>query len=238
MALPPQRRARSRSLPIAVAAGLAIGVFGGLLIVRGTGSAVAEENESAADESGDDNKGELRPITTPSDGDKDDGDKDVAAKDNKDDGDKDDGSSDPDDGSADTDGGSTETAAGGDAADAGAATVATAPDAGAGEVAKVVDPVAPAPVITDAKITFDVAPEPATQAEGYALLVDDVAVVGTELVVKLEDGKKRIRVTVSAPGYRKYSRRYTIKGDQLLKVRLKRPGKTTGGSGPGSLIDL
>jgi len=213
VAIPSQRpHGRSRSLPIAVAAGLAIGVFGGLLILRGTGPAAAQDEMVPDDDS---DSGEGQKIV-----------KSGKASDGLQNGSKD-GADESKDEVESKDGGAV-------------AASSKAPDAGPTETVSAAPDAAPAdpPPIAEAKVTFEVSPQPAVEHKDYALLVDDVAVTTGELTVQLEDGKKKIKVVVTSPGFKKYVRRYTIKRDQELAIKLKKVGRGKPSSGPGSLIDL
>lgn len=63
---PMSRRAPSRTLPIIAGIGVAVGVFGGLMIIRGTGKSSAAGNPEVVDNSGKPEGGEI-PVLAPLD---------------------------------------------------------------------------------------------------------------------------------------------------------------------------
>ncbi|MEZ4366934.1 MAG: PEGA domain-containing protein [Kofleriaceae bacterium] len=146
---------------------------------------------------------------------------------------------------------------GGTSAPAGAPPVAAVtidagvPDAAPAVAAVVVD-AAPPPVVIDAAVpdagpppvpvatlTFEVVPAGAD----IRLTVDGEAVDGTTSQLELPDGKRTVRVVGRASGYRTFDKKITVRGDQVVDVRLvKRRASSGGDDGPGlmdpGLIDL
>ncbi len=209
--IPPLGPRRSgKALPIAVAAGLAVGVFLGLIVVKGTGSASADEV-----------------AVTDSDGDA--------------------GAEVATNGGADA--GSAVATASLDAAakvassgDAKTTAVASSPDA-AVAVSPPTTPDRPqTPTITTATLRIKFRPANAPSKEGFSLTIDDLPVSGESHVITLTNGMKKIAVVAQAKGYKSYKRKYTIREDQVITVRLSRKGsggtKRPPGNGPGSIIDL
>jgi hypothetical protein len=222
-----RRRNRSRSLPIAVAAGLAIGVFGGLMIVRGTGPAVAESSGESVESATKDDDKPAEPSEAGKAAERDGPERDAAERDDtaegREAGDK--AAEGDKAGDKAAEGGTSMTSATVDSRKpiAGTAgdTTATKPELGSGS----------------ATLTFDVGPADAVAAAGYSLTVDGASVTGSTFAVTLDDGKKRVLVVAKADGFKTYTRRLAVTSDQTLKIRLRRPSRPTT-SGPGSLIDL
>ena len=225
---PPQQQApapsggggRSRVLPIMVAAGLACGVFAGLLLVRGTGHAdegdtVASSDEVKPDETKPDETkpDETKPDVVKPDETKPDETKPDVVKPDE---------TKPDEVKPD---------------EAGVKPDEVKPDEVKPDEVKPdevkPDVVKPA-VLTEARLTVTVTP---ADADDLKVTVDDQPYAGP-MTIALDKGKKRVTVVVRAKGYRKYSKRVTLTKDYPLKVKLRKPTKKKPPTGPGNLIDL
>jgi hypothetical protein len=97
----------------------------------------------------------------------------------------------------------------------------------------------PEPAVEKAVLSFSVTPKSAT------VTVDGAKVAKGQTEIKLVEGKARVRVVVTASGYKGYEKSVLVTGDEKLDIELvKKPKKTGGGkgggkpSGPGGLIDL
>lgn len=86
-------------------------------------------------------------------------------------------------------------------------------------------PEKPTPAITKATLTFRATPATA------AISVDKQAVSGGSLVVDLTGGKRKVRVEASASGYRSYDKTFDVTGDQAIEIRMTKRVKKPGGGG-------
>jgi hypothetical protein len=231
------RRGTSRAVPVVVSAGLAIGVFCGLLFGLGTGDEVIASPSTGNNVKPDDPNepkipipntvGSSTTVKTP------------AAT--------------PTTTTTTTTtatvppaAGSAAGSAGGSAAGSGSAAPATATaGAGSGSAA----PATPAPKIY--KVKFKLIPD--TLAKSATITVDGKEIEGTELDVDLGTAdKKSIKVVVKAAGYRSYEKTLSVEGDTDMQVEMtKRPasvpsgprpggggGRKNGGNSGGGLIDI
>ncbi len=210
----PAPSGRGRAFPIVVAAGLAVGVFAGLLIVgvgKKSDDKKSDDTEEASNTDGDKTDGD-KPDGDKTDGDKTDGDK------------------------TDGDKGDTTKVAAGTAVDAGVAKKAEPVDAAPKVVEAPVD--AAPPEAKKITITFKVGPEKVTD---YKIYVNKKKIDGTSFEVELNK-KNRAKVTVlaRAKGYFNWYKRKTLTEDHTFDVKFRKyvkPKKRPGG-GPGGLIDL
>ena len=106
----------------------------------------------------------------------------------------------------------------GSATGAGTAVDATQLGAGSGSAS----PVVASPTAT---IEFDVSPTDAV------ITVDSVKVTSPTHLVVLDGGKGRVRIQATASGYRSYDEMVTVSVDQVIKIRMTKRKKTTGGGG-------
>ena len=208
------RQGTSRAVPVVVSAGLAVGVFCGLLFGVGvpddaTASPSTGNNVKAADPAeptptpSTSASTATKPATpatatkpaTP-----------VAA------------------GSGSAAPATTTTAAG---TGAGSATATTKPAAGAGSGSAT--PTIAAPAVKKVKLVVEVKPD--TVAATAKITIDKTEITGgmTELEIP-SDGKKEVKVTVKASGYKTVEQKVEVEGDVTVKVELiKRTGGTGGG---------
>ncbi len=207
---------RSTALPITVAAGLAVGVFVGLLIVKGTGKKAPAGDQKplagkvvtdagvAAAPTGPFDAAAAKVVTAPMT-------LDAAPL--------------------------KVTAAPIDAApvkvaiipvDAATAAVVTPPT----------PPTPPTPASTTVQLTLEVVGPAAAVQRGVKLKVNGKTITEPTVSIELKDGKKRVKVTASAKGYY-YSKRLTLRADAKLEVKLwKLRRKKPSGSSASDLIKL
>jgi hypothetical protein len=243
----PARRGTSRAVPVVVSAGLAIGVFCGLLFGLGTGDEVIASPAATKPVETTENKIPVPPRigqtpSTPSAGS---GSAAVATA----------GS-----GSAAVPAaGSGSGSAAAPSAGSGSATVATAGAgsgsaavaAGAGSGSAAVTTPPPVAKVFKVKFTFD----PESVASNAKITVDGKAIDGDEAEVDLGTAaKKDVKIVVKASGYRTFEQKVTVEGDTSVPVTMtKRPASTRpsggsrpsgggskkgGGGGGGGLIDI
>lgn len=84
-----------------------------------------------------------------------------------------------------------------------------------------------------ATLHFDVRPP---QATGLAISVDGKPISGTALTVTLDGGKKRVKVVARARGYLTWSHHVTVRHDETVRIHLRHPKPRS--AGPGGLISL
>jgi hypothetical protein len=83
-----------------------------------------------------------------------------------------------------------------------------------------------------ATLSFAVRPD---QLPGFGLTVNGEGVSGEKHSVTLGGRVRKVQVVARARGYRTWSRTVTVRGDQTVRIDLKRPRAD---SAPGGLIDL
>jgi hypothetical protein len=208
----PVRQGTSRAVPVVVSAGLAVGVFCGLLFGLGTDKDEASASTTASNgvkSTNDDSAG--TPPTTPdkpkTDTPKTDkppekaaGSGAVAAN----------GSATPANGSA--------TPAAGSGASAGSA------QPGAGSGATNGSATVPPPAKSVAKLILDIKPDPGPQAK---ITVDGKDVTGTTFDVDLgTDKSKTVKVAITAPGFHSYEQKIEVKGETTVNVELAKRAAT------------
>lgn len=92
------------------------------------------------------------------------------------------------------------------------------------------------PALTEATVQFSVIPPTAE------VMVDGKPVDGGVITVALTNGKKSVKITAKASGYRSFEKKMTIEGDQLVSFKMQRRGggssNSGSNSGPGEKIDL
>jgi len=88
------------------------------------------------------------------------------------------------------------------------------------------------PVADSATLRFDVTPP---GPPGLSVSVDGAKVSGSSHTLKLGGTARKVKVEASAKGYRSWERSYTVRRDQTIRIRLRRPKSD---SAPGGLIDL
>jgi len=234
---------RSKALPLVVAAGLAIGVFGGLIIINGTGKATAEEGaqptaqaaavaadaapaKEIAQASSIDAAAVAQPAAVIDAGLVDAGpaiaiaklepDAAPAASSSS--------SSSSKSSSSSSHRNSRNSRTGDRKSDVRNDDATFTPGAFADSSAD--------PVAESATLRFDVTP-PAPP--GLKVTVDGSSVSGSSYTLKLGGDAKKVKVEAGATGYRTWSRSYTVRRDQTIRIRLRRPKSD---SSPGGLIDL
>jgi len=224
---PAVRRGTPKAVPVIVSAGLAVGVFCGLLFGLGTGDEVhaaagsGEKKFVSTKIDGTEDAPQTGSVVTPP--------KSVTS-----------GQPTPQ---------GTGSAAQAGSGSASAATVAAGSAADAGSAAGSAAPVAE-PAAKTAKLIVEIKPE--TIASAAKITVDGSAVTGGEFEVPLgEATKKEVKVVVEAKGYKDVEQKVEVEGDTTLKIEmvkrssgggLKRP-PPPGGSGKkkktgGGLIDI
>lgn len=200
---PPSKRGVSRAVPVVVSAGLAVGVFCGLLFGLGTGDPVA----SAAPAKGnnihattDDPSGRApaglgaTPAAPPP----------------------------PKAGSAAMAGSGSGSANPVATATGSAAGSATAAGSGAGSATAVT-----AKTVDTAKLTIEV--EPAAAAAVAKIQIDGKDITGTSIDLPAE--KKSVKVSVTATGYHSVDKKVDVTGGSETKVQLELTKRATGGTG-------
>jgi hypothetical protein len=198
----------SKALPIAVAAGLAVGVFAGLLIIKGTGSKSDKDEDKSGEvaSKGDDGDGDdTKPDTdsdkakAPTTDDKSDETK-VAAK-----GDEDKAAKDGDDKATDDKDGDKADDKDGDK-------TAAAADDKKDEDKTDEDK---KPAATEAKLTVN-APS------GSRIYINGKRISGNSSTVKLTDGKAKVRVIVKKSGYSTGYKSVELTGDEEVSIELSK----------------
>jgi hypothetical protein len=201
----PVRQGTSRAVPVVVSAGLAVGVFCGLLFGLGTDKEEASASTTASNGVKSTNDDSSATAPTP----------DKPKTDKPADKPKTDKPADkpttPAAGSATPAAGSaTQTAAAGSNAGAGSATQAGS---------------ASAPAKSVAKLTFDIKPDPGPQAK---ITVDGKDVTGTTFEVDLGTEKtKTVKVAITAPGFHSYEQKVDVKGETTVSVELAKRAPAT-----------
>jgi hypothetical protein len=253
-----QRRGTSRAVPVVVSAGLAIGVFCGLLFGLGTGEEVIA-SPSTGNNVKTEETGEKLPVP-PTVGT-------TAAK-----------TADPTPTPAAGSGSATQVAAAGSAsgsaagsadpaagsaapAGSGAGSAATTAAAGSGATAPAAGSAASTPPAAGSaaapavaakiyKVKFKLIPD--SLAASAKVTIDGKAIEGTEVDIDVGTAeKKTVKVVVKANGFKSYEKVLTVEGDTEMQVEMtKRPASTPsvgprpgGGtkkppSGGGGLIDI
>jgi len=250
--VPPQRRSGgSKALPIVVAAGLAVGVFGGLIIMNGVGSRSAEASSTSGDTTtgtavdtsdagakGDDTKDEPAAAAQSVDAGADAGTAVASAAD---------AATEP----ATVDAGSADTVAVAAQSNNGRSTERgdrrttdrqrdrrnNGTKSGGGDLDQALTPSgfgdsSSPPVGGAATLTFKISPP---SIPGLKITVDGSSVSGMSAKIKLDGRSKKVKVVATARGYRTWSRRYTVRRSLVIRVRMRRPERN---SSPGGLIDL
>lgn len=212
------RRGTSRAVPVVVSAGLAVGVFCGLLFGVGipeeaTASPSTGNNVKAADptESTPTPSASTTPATKPATP--------TATV-----------TTPATTGTTAGTGSATPIAAAGTTAGSGAAaTPGTKPAAGAGSATPTV---AATPAIKKVKLIVEIKPD--TVAATAKISVDKKEIEGgmTELEIP-PDGKKEVKVVVKAAGYKTVEQKVEVEGDVTVKVELIKRSSGGGSSTPG-----
>jgi hypothetical protein len=196
----PARQGTSRAVPVVVSAGLAVGVFCGLLFGLGTDKDEASASTTASNgvkSSNDDSSG--TPATTP---DKPKTDKPKTDK------------------PADKPAAGSATASNGSAAPANGSAAPTNGSAAPANGSAATQPAA----AKAAKLILDIKPDPGPQAK---ITVDGKDVTGTTFDVDLGAEKmKTVKVAITAPGFHSYEQKVDVKGDTTLNVELAKRAAT------------
>jgi hypothetical protein len=216
----PVRQGTSRAVPVVVSAGLAVGVFCGLLFGLGTDKDEASASTTASNgvkSTNDDSAGTApttpdKPKTDTPKTDKPSekpatGSGAVAAN----------GSATPANGSATPPAGSGASAGSAQPA-AGSATPAAGSGATNGSAT------VPPPAKSVAKLILDIKPDPGPQAK---ITVDGKDVTGTTFDVDLgTDKSKTVKVAITAPGFHSYEQKIEVKGETTVNVELAKRAAT------------